>query len=148
MIQKFDFQKIPPVYAVEDKNKFELLNTTERQADELWEEIKITITKVAQEYITYKKPMKLARWISEATIETAKDRRKAKAVGDSEIMQRLNAKFQTEARKDNEKYWADQCKKLEEATLRRRPETPLWQERLWSEEVMTNKQSEKDGRNM
>lgn len=43
---------------------------------------------------------------------------KTKAVGDRQEMQRLNAKFQRESRKDKEKYWIEQYKKLEEVAMR------------------------------
>lgn len=98
MIQKFDVKKIPLACATEVKNRFELLNITERQPDELWKEIKTTVTEVAQKYITYKKPVKLAKWISKATIESAEERMEANTIGDREEMRKLNAKFQREAK--------------------------------------------------
>lgn len=54
MIQKFDVEKIPQAYAVEVKNRFQLLSITERQPDELREEIRTTPTEVAQEPIKQK----------------------------------------------------------------------------------------------
>lgn len=61
---------------------------------------------------------KLARWISKATVEIVEEKGKTKTVGDRQEMQRLNAKFQRESRKDKEKYWIEQCKKLEDVAMR------------------------------
>lgn len=56
----------------------------------------------------------MARLISETATEATEKRRKAKAIGDKKEIRRLRSKLQREARKDKEKYWAEQCKKLEE----------------------------------
>ncbi|MBN3288198.1 CFDP2 protein, partial [Polyodon spathula] len=114
--KKFNTEKISPSYAVEVKNRFNLLTTEERHPDELWEEVKACIIETALEHVPYKKPSKSAQWISDLTISIAEERRKAKATGNREDFRRLNAEFQREAREDKENYWNEQCQKMEEAS--------------------------------
>ncbi|XP_023223105.1 uncharacterized protein LOC111624491 [Centruroides sculpturatus] len=110
---KFDVEMIPDAYDIEIKNIFDSLNFTETEPEELWKDIKVHINDVAHQLISYKKK---AKWMSETMTVVAEQRRKAKIIGNREKMQRLNVKFQKEARKDKGKFWEEQCKKMEAAT--------------------------------
>ncbi|XP_041107422.1 craniofacial development protein 2-like [Polyodon spathula] len=98
--KRFDVSKVPVSYAVAVKNRFKLLGNANKQPDKLWQEFQSTIIKTAQEHIPYKKLEKRSKWLSAETIKIAAQRRAAKAAGDRDEARRLNAEFQSAARKD------------------------------------------------
>ncbi|MBJ3756163.1 hypothetical protein JGC83_24640, partial [Salmonella enterica subsp. enterica serovar Derby] len=58
--------------------------------------------------------MKSCKWLSDETIRIAEQRKAAKAAGKREESRKLNSDFQRAVRKDNEVYWGQRCKQLEE----------------------------------
>ena len=58
--------------------------------------------------------MQKANWLSEEALQIAMKRREAKSKGERERYTQLNAEFQRIARRDNEAFLSEQCKKLEE----------------------------------
>ncbi|KAK1804337.1 hypothetical protein P4O66_020352 [Electrophorus voltai] len=67
----FNVSKIPTQYAVETRNRFDLLRKGGGGPDELWVVIKETITDIAQEDMPYKKPVHVKKPFSahQATIK-------------------------------------------------------------------------------
>ncbi|MBJ3201473.1 hypothetical protein JGB54_23665 [Salmonella enterica subsp. enterica serovar Agona] len=112
--KKFDVSKISPTHAIEVKNRFELLDTAEKTPDELWQEIQTIILEKAVKQIPYRKPVKCCKWLSSETMRIAEQRKAAKAAGKREESRKLNSDFQRAVRKDNEVYWDQRCKQLEQ----------------------------------
>ena len=114
-MRQFNTSNISLRYMVEIKSRFESLNTAEKAPEKLCEELKSILSDTTEHSIPYKKSAKGPQWLSNAIIEIAK-RRRAGRVTDKRINFRvLNAEFQREARRDKERYWNEQCAKLEEA---------------------------------
>lgn len=111
--KRFDVSKVPLSYTIEVRNRFELLDISEKQPEELWGEIRSMITETARQHVTWKKPEKRRNWLSEETLRIADQRRAAKIAGNKDEVRRLNADFQRAARKDKEKDWNERCKQLE-----------------------------------
>ncbi|RWS06003.1 endonuclease-reverse transcriptase-like protein [Dinothrombium tinctorium] len=116
--KKFDVSKIPPSYAVDVKNRFELLDTSEKQPDELWQHFQSIILETATKNIPHRKREKKCKWLTDGTINLADQRRTAKAAGKREETVRLNAEFQRAARQDKDAYWNRQCEILEEEFMK------------------------------
>lgn len=57
-LKKSDIAKILSMYAVELKNRFELLKTDEKMPDVLWQEICLIMIETIVKVIPYKKPEK------------------------------------------------------------------------------------------
>ena len=113
---RYNVQEIPVVYGVQISNRFAALSEMDmdREPNELWEEVRDIVKEEARNHIPKLKRARKAKWLSEEAINIAKDRRRAKAKGDSEEVRRLNGKFQREARKDKERYLNQECQQIEE----------------------------------
>ena len=61
-----------------------------------------------------KKKYKMAKWLSEDTLQIAVKRREAKSKGEKERYTHLNAEFQRIARRDKKAFLSNQCKEIEE----------------------------------
>uniref|UniRef100_H2YWZ6 Reverse transcriptase domain-containing protein n=1 Tax=Ciona savignyi TaxID=51511 RepID=H2YWZ6_CIOSA len=90
----------------------------ERSTDDLWNEGKETIIKVAAKTIK-KKTNKSSNWISDETLKEIKHRREIKprrfdSPVDEALYKKQNAKVQKMMRKDKERYIEQQCEKIEE----------------------------------
>ena len=72
------------------------------------------VQKVVSKTIPKKKKCKKAKWLSEETLQTAKERREAKGKGEKGRYTRLNAEFQRMARRDKKAFLNEECKKIEE----------------------------------
>ena len=77
--------------------------------------MKSVIPDTAEHSIPYRKSAKRPPWFFDETIEIANRRRVGKATGKSIDLRVLNAEFQREVRRDRERYWNEQCAKLEGA---------------------------------
>lgn len=113
--KKFNVDNISPMYAVEVKNRFDLLSPEGKDPDEQWREIRDTTIEIAEKHVPYQKPKKTNKWLSDNTIKIADQRRVAKARGNRDEAKKLNADFQREARKDKGRQLDEQCQHLEEA---------------------------------
>ena len=82
--------------------------------EELWIEIHNTVQEAVTKTIPKKKKCKKAKWLSEETLQTAKERREAKGKGEKGRYTRLNAEFQRMARRDKKAFLNEECKKIEE----------------------------------
>ena len=78
--------------------------------EELWIEACNTVQEAVTKTIPKKKKCKKAKWLSEETLQTAKERREAKGKGEKGTYSRLNAKFQRIARRDKKAFLSEQCK--------------------------------------
>ena len=70
--------------------------------EELWIEIHNTVQEAVTKTIPKKKKCKKAKWLSEETLQTAKERREAKGKGEKESYVHLNAEVQRIARRDKQ----------------------------------------------
>ena len=61
-----------------------------------------------------KKKYKMAKWLSEESLQIAKKRKEAKGKGEKERYIHLNAEFQRTARRDKKALLSNQCKEMEE----------------------------------
>uniref|UniRef100_H2YWZ5 Reverse transcriptase domain-containing protein n=1 Tax=Ciona savignyi TaxID=51511 RepID=H2YWZ5_CIOSA len=117
---RLDYKTLDENYRVEIENKFAplLLCEEERSTDDLWNEGKETIIKVAAKTIK-KKTNKSSNWISDETLKEIKHRREIKprrfdSPVDEALYKKQNAKVQKMMRKDKERYIEQQCEKIEE----------------------------------
>ena len=68
-------------YAVEVKNRFDLLSFDDKHPDDIWAEVRQSITEAARKHVPYKKRTKASQWLTPDTIHIAEKRREAKADG-------------------------------------------------------------------
>ena len=81
--------------------------------EELWIEIHNTVQEAVTKTIPKKKKCKKAKWLSEETLQTAKERREAKGKGEKGRYTRLNAEFQRMARRDKKAFLNEECREIE-----------------------------------
>ena len=79
--------------------------------EELWIEIHNTVQEAVTKIIPKKKKCKKAKWLSEETLQTVEERRKAKGKGEKERYTQLNAEVQRITRRDKKEFLNKQCKK-------------------------------------
>ena len=79
--------------------------------EKLWIETHNTVQEAVTKTISKKKKCKKAKWLSEETLQTAKERREAKDKGEKGRYTRLNAEFQRIARRDKKAFLNEECKK-------------------------------------
>ena len=112
-----DLQK----YSVAVKNRFAALSSDSTDSEEVWSEIKQIIKDTAEIHIPKLVKKKKSAWLSDSALNIAQQRRDRKGSGASrEEIQRLNAKFQRQARRDKEKYLNDMCIELEQQSSKGR----------------------------
>jgi exonuclease III len=114
MTFRYDTQNIPVEYSVTVSNKFACLVTTEREPDELWQEVKEVVQQAAKEHVPKARRKKKSPWLSEAAIEIAGKRRLAKTQANAEEVRKLNGMFQRQARNDKEEHLKRTCTELEQ----------------------------------
>ena len=73
--------QIPSDYTVEVRNRFKGLDLIDRMPDELWTEVPDIVQKAGIKTICKKKKCKMAKWLSEEGLKTAK---KKEAKGEKE----------------------------------------------------------------
>jgi len=99
---------------VEVRNRFKRLDLIDRVPDELWTEIRDIIQETGIKTIPMEKKCKKAKWLSGEALQIAVKRREAKSKGKKERFSRLNAEFQSIARRDKKTFLNDQCKEIKE----------------------------------
>ena len=82
--------------------------------DELWNEVRDIVQGTGIKTIPMEKKCKKAKWLSGEALQIAMKRREAKSKGEKERYKHLNAEFQRIARRDNNAFFSDQCKEIEE----------------------------------
>ena len=108
----FDLNNLSKDDRIDTCNRFRILMHEELKGVEpncLWEDIKHAILKEAPDNVPEKQRTKKSSWLSSTAINIARDRRKAKAVGDSKSHKELNAEFQKQANRDKKAYLNNQC---------------------------------------
>ena len=91
-------------------NRFKGLDLVDRVREDDRQVCNI-LQEVVTKTIPKKKKCKKAKWLSEETLQTAKERREAKGKGEKGRYTRLNAEFQRIARRDKKAFLSEQCKK-------------------------------------
>ncbi|KAF7248571.1 Craniofacial development protein 2 [Varanus komodoensis] len=109
-----DLNHIPDEYTVEVTNRFKELDLKDGVSEEVWTEVRDIVQEVATKTIPKKKKCKKAKWLSEAALQIAEERREAKGKGERESYTQLNAEFQRIARRDKNAFLNEQCKEIEE----------------------------------
>ena len=95
-------------------NSFKGLDLLNRVPEELWTEVHNIVQEAADKIIPKKKKCKKAKWLSEAALQIAEERREAKSKGERERYTQLNAEFQRIERRDTKAFFNEQCKEIEE----------------------------------
>ena len=82
------------------------------------EELQMEVHGIVQEAViktsAKKKKYKMAKWLSEESLQIAKKRKEAKGKGEKERYIHLNAEFQRIPRRGKKAFLSDQCKEMEE----------------------------------
>ena len=86
-------------------NSFKGLDLLNRVPEELWTEVHNIVQEAADKIIPKKKKCKKAKWLSEAALQIAEERREAKSKGERERYTQLNAEFQRIARRDKKAFF-------------------------------------------
>ena len=94
---------------MEVRNRFKGLDLVDREPEELRMEVCHIIQKAATQTIPKKKKCKKAKWLSDAALQIAEERRKAKGKGERERYHQLNVDFQRIARRDKKTFLNEQC---------------------------------------
>ena len=108
---RYDLNQIPYDYTVEVRNRFKGLDLTDRVPDELWMEVREIVQETGIKTIPMEKKCKTAKWLSGEVLQIAVKRREVKSKGEQERYKRVNAEFQTMARRDKKAFFSGQCKK-------------------------------------
>ena len=111
---RYELTRIPYDYTVEVTKRFKRLDLLDRLPEELWTEVHNIVQEAADKIIPKKKKCKKAKWLSEAALQIAEERREAKSKGERERYTQLNAEFQRIARRDKKPFFNEQCKEIEE----------------------------------
>ena len=110
---RYDLNQIPYDYTVEVRNRFKVLDLTDRVPEELWTEVHDILREAGIKTIPRKKKCKKAKWLSEEALQIAV-KREAKGKREKERYTHLYAEFQRIARRDKKAFHSDQCKEIEE----------------------------------
>ena len=108
---RHDLNQIPFDYTVEVGNRFKGLDLIHRVPDELWTEVRDIVQETGIKTIPMEKKCKTAKWLSDEFLQIAVKRREVKSKGEQERYKRVNAEFQTMARRDKKAFFSGQCKK-------------------------------------
>ena len=90
---RYDVNQIPNDYTVEVRNRFKVLDLTDREPDELWTEVHDTVQETGIKTIPMEMKCKKAKWLSEEDLQIAVERREVKSKGEKERYSHLNADF-------------------------------------------------------
>ena len=112
---RYDLNQIPYDYTVEVRNRFKMLDLTERVPDELWMEVHDIIQEAGIKIIPKKKKCKKARWLSGETLQIAEKRQEAEGKGEKERYTNLDAELQRITRRNKKAFLSDQCKEIEKS---------------------------------
>ena len=75
---RYDLNHITYDYAVEVKNRFKVVDLTDRVPDELWMKVHDTVWETGSKTIPKKKKCKKPKWLSGEALQIAVKRREAK----------------------------------------------------------------------
>ena len=91
-------------------NRFKALYLIERVPEELWTGVHDIVQEAVIKTIQKRNKYKMAKWLSEETLQIAEKTREVKGKGEKERYTHLNAKFQRIARRDKKAFLSDQWK--------------------------------------
>ena len=97
---RYDLNQITYDYTVKVRNRFKVLDLTDRVPDELWLKVSDIVQETGIKTILIEKKCKRAKWLSGEALQIAVKRREVKSKGDKELYKHLNAEFQRIARRD------------------------------------------------
>ena len=102
------------VYATEVTNRFEALNLIEGEStpQELWQQTKDILLGTAKDLLSAKSKPSSNRWISDATVQKAEEKRKAKSTNPTKYKQ-LKAEVQRMVRRDKQAFTDNVCSQIE-----------------------------------
>ena len=80
----YDLNEIPYDYKVDVTNKFKGLDLIDRVPEELWTEVCDIVQEAGIKTIPMENKCKKAKWLSEAALQIAENRREAKGKGEKE----------------------------------------------------------------
>ena len=73
---RYDLNQIPYVYTVEVTNRVKELDLIDRVPEELWMEVHDIVQEAVIKTIPKKKKCKMAKWLSEETLQIPEERKK------------------------------------------------------------------------
>ena len=97
---------------MEVRNRFKVLDLTDRVPDALWNEVHDIVQETGIKTIPMEKKCKKAKCLSEEATNSC-ERREVKSKGEKERYKHLKAEFQRIARRDKA-FLSDQCEEIEE----------------------------------
>ena len=86
----------------------------DRVPEELWIKVRDIVQEAGIKTIPKKEKCKMAKWLSEKSLQIAEKRREVKGKGEKERHTHLNSEFQRITRRDKKAFLSDQCKEIEE----------------------------------
>ena len=110
---RYDQYQIPYDYTVEVRNRLEGLDQTDRVPEELWTGVHDIVQEAVIKTIQKRNKYKMAKWLSEETLQIAEKTREVKGKGEKERYTHMNADFQRIAKRDKRAFLSDQCKEIE-----------------------------------
>lgn len=118
---KFDLSNIPEVFWKHLHNRFAVLDTDEKEPEELWTDVKTTITNEMRATLHIRKRKPTPPWMSEETLKIIEERRIAKASGNKVAADNIGKTVKKVIRKDKEAYYQTLCKEIEDEHVKGRP---------------------------
>ena len=82
--------------------------------EELWTGVHDIVQESVIKTIQKRNKYKMAKWLSEETLQIAEKTREVKGKGEKERHTHLNSELQRIARRDKKAFLSDQCKEIEE----------------------------------
>ena len=108
-----DQYQIPYDYTVEVRNRLEGLDLTDKVPEELWTGVHDIVQEAVIKTIQKRNKYKMAKWLSEETLQIAEKTREVKGKGEKERYIHMNADFQRIEKRDKRDFLSDQCKEIE-----------------------------------
>ena len=91
---------------------------SDRVSKELWTEAHNVVQEAVISTIPKKKICKKAKWLPEEALKIVEKRRETKGKGERERYIQLNTEFQRIARRDKKAFLNEQCKEVEENSIK------------------------------
>lgn len=127
---KFDLEKLKDdkvrlQYTIQTENRFHALmadwSANEKCPEELWSEIKETITETALETIGKRKRQKHKPYISDEVFELAEKKSTARKEGRTDLYKKLRNEIKSKVKRDKKKWLEDECNKINIYNITRQP---------------------------
>jgi len=89
------------------------LDLTDKVPEELWTGVHDIVQEAVIKTIQKRNKYKMAKWLSEETLQIAEKTREVKGKGEKERYTHMNADFQRIEKRDKRDFLSDQCKEIE-----------------------------------